>query len=63
MTEKAERLKDLSKKVEEVRTWKEELMRQRKGTIQIKMQRAEEKRQFQLKMKSQKAHEEEAKVC
>ncbi|KAK3096644.1 hypothetical protein FSP39_001987 [Pinctada imbricata] len=62
LQEKAERLKDLSKKVEEVRSWKEELMQQRKGTIQRKLQRAEEKRQVQLKMKAQKAHEEEAKA-
>ncbi|XP_060063771.1 S phase cyclin A-associated protein in the endoplasmic reticulum-like [Ylistrum balloti] len=62
MHEKSERLGELSKKVEEVRAWKEELMRQRKGTIQSKMMRAEEKRHLQLRMKAQKAHEEEAKA-
>ncbi|XP_033749375.1 S phase cyclin A-associated protein in the endoplasmic reticulum-like isoform X2 [Pecten maximus] len=62
MHEKSERLGELSKKVEEVRAWKEELMRQRKGTIQSKMTRAEEKRHLQLRMKAQKAHEEEAKA-
>ncbi|XP_064608297.1 S phase cyclin A-associated protein in the endoplasmic reticulum-like isoform X2 [Liolophura sinensis] len=61
LTEKAERLRDLSKKVEEVRAWKDELLRQRKQTIEMKMLRAEEKRQSQLKLKAQKAHEEEAK--
>ncbi|XP_069138019.1 S phase cyclin A-associated protein in the endoplasmic reticulum-like isoform X2 [Argopecten irradians] len=62
MHEKSERLGELSKKVEEVRAWKEELMRQRKGTIQSKMMRAEEKRHLQLRLKAQKAHEEEAKA-
>ncbi|KAL5005177.1 hypothetical protein ScPMuIL_018633 [Solemya velum] len=62
MQEKAERLRDLSKKVEEVRSWKEELLRQRKETIEKKMQMAEEKRQVQLRMKAQKAHDEEAKA-
>ncbi|KAL3866999.1 hypothetical protein ACJMK2_044240 [Sinanodonta woodiana] len=59
---KAERLRDLSKKVEEVRALKEELMRQKKETMEIKMLRAEEKRQLQLKAKAQKAHDEEAKA-
>ncbi|KAK3584862.1 hypothetical protein CHS0354_027613 [Potamilus streckersoni] len=59
---KAERLRDLSKKVEEVRALKEELMRQKKETMEMKMLRAEEKRQLQLKAKAQKAHDEEAKA-
>ncbi|BFZ01533.1 hypothetical protein BsWGS_04572 [Bradybaena similaris] len=62
MQEKAERLRDLSKKVEEVRAYKEELMRQSKTLLEHKLQRAEEKRQLQLKLKAQKAHEEEAKA-
>ena len=37
-------------------------MNQKKKTILRKMQRAEEKREIQLKLKAQKAHEEEAKV-
>ncbi|XP_078316158.1 S phase cyclin A-associated protein in the endoplasmic reticulum-like isoform X2 [Crassostrea virginica] len=61
MQEKAERLKEISKKVEEVRAWKDELLQQRKGTIQKKMAKAEERRQLQMKIKAQKAHEEEAK--
>ncbi|KAH9488551.1 hypothetical protein Btru_061807, partial [Bulinus truncatus] len=62
MHEKAERLRDLSKKVEEVRAYKEELMRQSKTLLEHKLQRAEEKRQLQLKLKARKAHEEEAKA-
>lgn len=61
MQEKAERLKEISKKVEEVRAWKDELLQQRKGTIQKKMAKAEERRQLQIRIKAQKAHEEEAK--
>lgn len=48
--------------VEEVRAYKEELMRQSKTLLEHKLQRAEEKRQLQLKLKARKAHEEEAKV-
>ncbi|XP_041368971.1 S phase cyclin A-associated protein in the endoplasmic reticulum-like [Gigantopelta aegis] len=62
LQDKADRLKELSKKVEEVQQWKEELMRQRWATIERKLHRAEEKRQSQLKIKSKKAHEEEAKA-
>ncbi|XP_012935798.1 S phase cyclin A-associated protein in the endoplasmic reticulum [Aplysia californica] len=62
MQEKAERLRDLSKKVAEVRAYKEELMRQSKTLLEHKLQRAEEKRQLQLKLKARKAHEEEAKA-
>ena len=49
-------------KVEEVRAWKDELMKQKKDMIEKKMQQAEEKRQTMLKSKAQKAHDEEAKV-
>lgn len=45
-----------------MRAWKDELLQQRKGTIQKKMAKAEERRQLQMKIKAQKAHEEEAKV-
>lgn len=48
--------------VEEVRTLKEELMRQARLTVEQKLQRAEEKRQLHLKETAQKAHEERAKV-
>lgn len=37
-------------------------MNQKKETILRKMQKAEEKREIQLRLKAQKAHEEEAKV-
>ena len=45
-----------------MRAYKEELMRQNKTLLEHKLQRAEEKRQSQLKLKARKAHEEEAKV-
>ena len=45
-----------------MRAWKEELMTQRRLTIERKMQRAEEKRQHQIKQIVRKAHEEETKV-
>lgn len=45
-----------------MRAWKDELLQQRKGTIQKKMAKAEERRQLQIRIKAQKAHEEEAKV-
>ena len=48
--------------VEEVRAYKEELMRQKKLMIEQKMQQAEEKRLTMLKSKALKAHDEEAKV-
>ena len=48
--------------MEEVRAWKDELMKQKKDMIEKKMQQAEEKRQTMLKSKAQKAHDEEAKV-
>lgn len=51
-----------SKQVAEVRAYKEELMRESKTLLEHKLQRAEEKRQLQLKHKARKAHEEEAKV-
>ncbi|KAK7501611.1 hypothetical protein BaRGS_00007042, partial [Batillaria attramentaria] len=62
LQEKAERLRDLSKKVEEVRSLKEDLMRQARLTVEQKLQRAEEKRLLHLKETAQKAHEERAKA-
>ncbi|XP_052278081.1 S phase cyclin A-associated protein in the endoplasmic reticulum-like isoform X2 [Dreissena polymorpha] len=62
MQEKSERLRILSQKVEEVRAWKEELMRQKRDMIERKMAHAEEKRQTMLKSKAQKAHDEETKA-
>ncbi|XP_064618910.1 S phase cyclin A-associated protein in the endoplasmic reticulum-like isoform X2 [Lineus longissimus] len=62
LQEKAERLRELSKKVEQVQSWKEELYRQRRVMIQQKMQHAEEKRTLQIRQKVKKAHEEETKA-
>lgn len=45
-----------------MRSWKDELLRQKRKTIERKMQRAEEKRLLQLRQKVRKAHEEETKV-
>ena len=49
--------------VEEVRAWKDELLSQRRETMQRKLETANEKRNLQLKLKVRKAHEEENKVC
>jgi len=49
-------------KVEEVQQWKNELLNQRRLTMERRLDRAEQKRQLQLQMKVRKAHEEETKV-
>ena len=46
-----------------MRALKEDLLRVQRQMIKQKLQRAESKRQLQLKMKIRKAHEEETKVC
>lgn len=48
-------------KVNEVRQWKEQLIKARKKTIEMKMQRAEEKRQYLLLLKAKKARDEDVK--
>ena len=48
--------------VEEVRAYKEQLLGQRRDTIEHKLERAEMKRQLQLQLKVRRAHEEETKV-
>jgi len=48
--------------VEEVQQWKNELLNQRRLTMERRLDRAEQKRQLQLQMKVRKAHEEETKV-
>jgi len=48
--------------VEEVQLWKDELLHQRRLTMERRLERAEQKRQIQLQMKVRKAHEEETKV-
>lgn len=62
LEEKAQRLRDLSKKVEEVRLWKDELLMRRRTVMERKLQRAEEKRRHQLQLIVRKAHDEEEKV-
>ena len=42
--------------------WKNELLNQRRLTMEHRLDRAEQKRQLQLQMKVRKAHEEETKV-
>ncbi len=59
--EKARKLRELTQRVNEVRQWKEELINARKTTIEIKMQRAEEKRQYLLLLKAKKAGDEDLK--
>ena len=48
--------------VDEVQAWKEELLSQKRSTMERKLQRAEEKRLSQLQLRIRKAHEEETKV-
>ncbi|XP_014673059.1 PREDICTED: S phase cyclin A-associated protein in the endoplasmic reticulum-like [Priapulus caudatus] len=62
MEDKALHLKELSRKVEEVRAVKEDLLSQRRLAMEDKLQRAEEKRLQQLQMKVSKCKEEDAKV-
>lgn len=45
----------------EVRQWKEELIKARKATIEMKMHRAEEKRQYLLLLRAKKAGDEDLK--
>ncbi|CAF1137260.1 unnamed protein product [Adineta steineri] len=59
--EKARKLRELTQRVNEVQQWKEELIKARKTTIEIKMQRAEEKRQYLLLLKAKKAGDEDLK--
>ncbi|CAF1081580.1 unnamed protein product [Adineta ricciae] len=59
--EKARKLRELTQRVNEVRQWKEELIKARKNTIEIKMHRAEEKRQYLLLLKAKKAGDEDLK--
>ncbi|CAF4050504.1 unnamed protein product [Rotaria sordida] len=59
--EKARKMRELTHRVNEVRQWKEELIKARKTTIEMKMQRAEEKRQYLLFLKAKKAGDEDLK--
>ncbi|XP_067932138.1 S phase cyclin A-associated protein in the endoplasmic reticulum-like [Watersipora subatra] len=60
--EKAEKVKDLTKKVVEVRLFKDKMEEQKRDYLDRKLQEAEEKRKLQLKLKVKKAHEEETKA-
>ena len=51
----------LPSQVNEVRQWKEQLIKARKTTIEMKMQRAEEKRQYLLLLRAKKAGDEDLK--
>ncbi|CAF0923481.1 unnamed protein product [Rotaria sp. Silwood1] len=59
--EKARKMRELTHRVNEVRQWKEELIKARKTTIEMKMHRAEEKRQYLLFLKAKKAGDEDLK--
>ena len=48
--------------MEEVQQWKNELLNQRRLTMERRLDRAEQKRQLQLQIIVRKAHEEETKV-
>jgi hypothetical protein len=54
-------MRELTHRVHEVRQWKEELIKARKTTIELKMQRAEEKRQYLLLLRAKKAGDEDLK--
>lgn len=62
LEEKTQRFKDIAKKVEEMKAWKEEQQQQRRITMEKKLRRAEEKRRMQLQRIVRKAHDEEEKV-
>ncbi|CAH1796803.1 unnamed protein product [Owenia fusiformis] len=62
LMEKSDRMKELYKKVEEIQACKEELLRQRRMSMDRKLARAESKRQLQLQQKVRRAHEEETKA-
>ena len=59
--EKIERCAMLSKKVEEVRIWKNELMEDKRRALENKLKAAEQRRKDQLLEIVRKAHDEEAK--
>ncbi|KAG1687950.1 S phase cyclin A-associated protein in the endoplasmic reticulum [Nymphon striatum] len=62
LEDKAQKLRDQSKKIDEVRTCKEELVQRRKGTMENKLDKAEQKRKKQIQLVVKKAHDEEEKV-
>ncbi|XP_076350517.1 SCAPER domain-containing protein short spindle 3 isoform X1 [Tachypleus tridentatus] len=62
LEERAHKFKDIVKKAEEMKAWKEEQKLQRRITMEQKLLRAEQKRKIQLQMIKRKAHDEEEKV-
>lgn len=60
--DRSQKLRELTKKIEQVRKLKNDLIRARKLTIKKKLQRAEEKRLYLLQMKAKKAADEELKA-
>ena len=56
------KLRELTRKIEEVSELKKKLLRAKKATMKSKLQRAEEKRQYLLRLKSTKASVEEQKA-
>jgi len=59
--ERARKMRELTHRVNEVRQWKEELIKARKATIEMKMHRAEEKRLYLLLLRAKKAGDEDLK--
>lgn len=62
LEEKAQRFKDIAKKVEEMKAWKEKRQERQRLIMEEKLQRAEEKRRKQLEKIVRKAHDEKEKV-
>lgn len=60
--DRLDRLRELTKKIETVNELKKRLLRAKKATMKAKLQRAEEKRLYLLRLKSTKASVEEQKA-
>jgi hypothetical protein len=60
--DRSKKLRELTKKIEEVRELKKKLIKVKKATMKAKLQRAEEKRQYLLRLKANKAAVEEQKA-
>ncbi len=60
--DRSRKLRELTKKIEEVRELKKKLLKVKKATMKAKLQRAEEKRQYLLRLKAKKAAVEEQKA-
>lgn len=62
LEEKAQKFKDIARKVEDMKAWKEEQQQQIRISMMVKLQRAEENRRQQIEKIVKKAHDEESKV-